>query len=169
MQAGPWYITVPCLSLEYGRHMKAALRGPAAHYFVFINITLAEAQNRDPWQLRNCRLIHLFQLGQQHKASFTLPHTPNDNGTSTTGMRAAGVRPCCRTPLFRLFPSFITGHGACQEDTLKKVLSTNALHSGSLMYLHEPACHYDSIVMHQFVNDFLIPLKAKRFPAPSLV
>lgn len=104
MQAGPWYITVPCLSLEYGRHMKAALRGPAAHYFVFINITLAEAQNRDPWQLRNCRLIHLFQLGQQHNASFTLPHTPNDNGTSTTGMRAAGVRPCCHTPLFVCSP-----------------------------------------------------------------
>lgn len=28
--------------------MKAALRGPAAHYYVFINITLVEAQNQDP-------------------------------------------------------------------------------------------------------------------------
>ncbi len=148
--------------------MKAALRGSAAHYFVFINITLAGAQNRDPWQLRNCRLKHLFQLGQQHKASFTLPRTLNDNGTSTTGVRSAGVRPHCHTVSARLFPSFITGHSACQEDTLRRCYRPLPSNPGSLIYLHQPACHYGFVVMHQFVNDFLIPLKTKQFPVPSL-
>lgn len=55
-----------------------------------INKTLAEALNSDPRQLRNSRLIHSVQLGQQNKPFlFTLPHTPNDNGASTTGIRSA--------------------------------------------------------------------------------
>ena len=105
--------------------MKAALTGPSAHYFVFINISLAGARNRDPRQLINCCLIHLFQLGQQHKASFTFTQALNDNGLSPPqGGRSAGVRPPhppCLTPLSSVSaPVSLPGHGSCQEDTLRR-------------------------------------------------
>lgn len=86
MQAGPRYITVRCLSLEYGRHMMAALWGPAAHYFGFINITLAQAPKLRPLTAEKLPVDTLiFQLAQQRKGSFALAQPPNDNGTSTEG------------------------------------------------------------------------------------
>lgn len=101
--------------------MKASLRGPAAHYFVFINISLTSLLNQDPMTAEKLQVNTFFRLGQQHNGWFTNPQTLNDNGLSTTGMRSVSGRLSCCTFHF-LCLSFSVVYENFQDDTFKGFL-----------------------------------------------
>lgn len=100
---------------------------------------------------------------------FTLPHTPNDNGASTTGRRSAGDHTRQHAP--RLPSSVLQFHYRPQWQPrihYEEVLSTAA----PVFWQRHPsesACHYGSVAVLLFGNDFLTALKTKWCPTLSQV
>lgn len=119
MQAGALGITVGCLGL-CRRHMKPALRSPSAHYFVFINITLAGAQNPDPLTAEKVPLNTLIPAWSAAQSLLTFTQTLNDNGLSTTGVRFGRSKTLLSYASLQLRASFMMGRSACQEDTFRR-------------------------------------------------